>query len=1051
MTPEDWERLGPLFERALELNPEERETFIDNIVAHEELLGRQLRDLVRAHEASTNSMEPLPAEPRIAFDGGRCFSVNELVLDRFRIVRFIGRGGMGEVYEAIDMELGRVALKTIRPELSLNDSVMRRFRQEVQLARRITSPLVSRVYELFMVPAKSGRPGIAFLTMEYLEGITLAERIEQDGGLAIKVAESIALQLCSALESIHKADVVHRDLKPGNIMLIDRDNVLRVVVMDLGLARDAEAPTAAAGTASEVTRPGAVMGTPEFMAPEQFEGATVTAAADIYAFGAVLFAIVTGKNPFEGASPLAAAVHRAKRLPPASSLNPSVPRHWDHVIGRCLEYEPEKRFQDAGEIARALRGEMPGIRRPLSTRGRRSVVILTAAVMVLLVGSAVAAYLRFRPTPQLSPEVSRWYEIGATALREATYVKATRAFQHVLSLDPSLALAHASLAEAWAELDLTGKAQEEMLRASAMEANGRLSDNEKRHIDAVRAMITRDFQTAERDFAALLAQATPSEKAQRYLDLGRVYEKAGNASEALKNYTQAGKLAPEEPAAFVRLGILESREGRTADAERDFTQAEALYQASSNTEGVAEINYQRGYAASLRWDLPSARRYLGETLHAAQDIPSAQLGIRALIRLGVVEDQADNLDQCAKLEKQAVQLATENKMDYWGVDALSRLGNAYQYRGDFASAEPVLQESVRLAHESQMDRLEANGHLALANTRSQQDKPDEALAFAQSAREYYRKAGFAAETISATILIGRAETAKGDLRSALAEASQAIEPAHRSGSPSATMQAEELLGSVLLNLQEYPEALHHFQTSLGIAKTSSQNLDYQLLHCADVLWQLGRYQEADEMLAAIPPAQAETADIKREILDIAAKIELSRGDARGALERARRGLKLSNLRLEEFVDFENVSALALAALHAYADAEKASASAVQRAAASPSPQLAGQASLVAAQVKLAASVLDQASRAVEEARPLFSAAGRKEFEFVSLACLARIRKSSGDSEEASKFAKQALDILAGLEHNWGTSIFQTYISRADLHSEREFLLALEHKGGGSAP
>ena len=345
MTPEDWERLGPLFDRALELNPAEREAFIDNIAAQEELLGRQLRDLVRAHEASTNSMEPLPAEPRIAFEGGRCFSVNELVLDRFRIVRFIGRGGMGEVYEAIDIELGRVALKTIRPELSLNDSVMRRFRQEVQLARRINSPLVSRVHELFVVPAKSGRPGTAFLTMEYLEGITLAERIEQDGGLAIKVAESIALQLCSALESIHKAGVVHRDFKPGNIMLIERNDVLRVVVMDLGLARDAEAPSAAAGTASGVTTPGAVMGTPAFMAPEQFEGATVTAAADIYAFGAVLFAIVTGKNPFEGASPLAAAVHRAKRLQPASSLNPSVPRRWDQVIGRCLEYEPEKRFQ----------------------------------------------------------------------------------------------------------------------------------------------------------------------------------------------------------------------------------------------------------------------------------------------------------------------------------------------------------------------------------------------------------------------------------------------------------------------------------------------------------------------------------------------------------------------------------------------------------------------------------------------------------------------------------------------------------------------------------
>jgi tetratricopeptide (TPR) repeat protein len=1046
MTPENWAQLQPLFARVLELKSEERSAFIASVALEDRELGFELGELVRAHEESTCSLDPRFLKLQDALEA-HCFSEGELVVDRFRIVRFIGRGGMGEVYEAFDKQLGRVALKTIRPDLLLDEQAMQRFRLEVQLARKITSPLVSRVHELFTVPAGPGRRPLAFLTMEYLDGITLADRIRRDGRLEVKEAESIALQLCSALEAIHSVGVVHRDLKPGNIMLVESAGVVRVVVMDLGLARHVEGASSPAATAvSAVTRPGVVLGTPEFMAPEQFECRSVTAAADIYAFGLVFYSMLTGQRPFQAASPIATAVRRARRLPPASAIRSGIPKHWDKVIDRCLEYEPEQRFQNAGEITQALRTEGSRVKRFRRALGRRAIVLMVAVLITALLIPGAIWYFWVRPSWGASPEAMRWFELGSTALREATYVKATRAFERAVSIDPDFALAHAGLADAWAELDFTGKAQDEMLRASSLEMGQRLTRRDGEHIDAVRAMRIRDFQTAQRDYAAILEQATPQEKAWSYVDLGRAYEKAGDATKALESYGQAARLALEEPAAFVRLGILESRQGKMADAETHFKRAEFLYNASSNREGIAEIDYQRGYAASVHNNLPHAREFLNKSLHAARDIPSVQLEIRALIRLGVVEDLAKNMDQFVEFEKRARELAIANKVDYWGIDALFRLGGAYQYRGDYAKAEPLLQEAVRLAHESQMARLEANGHLALASMRDQQGMPDETIALARAALDYYRKAGFAAESVQASILIGRSEWTKGELKAARAEALQALQPARNSASPTNLMQVEELLGGVLLDQQEYPEALRHLQYALQAARTAGEDLEYQQLHCADALWRLGRYREADELLASIPHAGTGVADVIEEgILDVSAQMSLSRGDARGALERARKGLRMRNLPPEYLVDYENVSALSLAALHSIGEAQKASAVALEHSAEVPGGRSAADSNLVAALVNLSAGLPNEALRRAETALAFFSNTGRKESEFRSLVCIAKVMKSSGDPAACAKFSTKALDILADFEHNWGTSTFQTYISRRDLHSEREQLLTFAHR------
>jgi serine/threonine protein kinase/tetratricopeptide (TPR) repeat protein len=388
MKPDDWQRLKPLLGEALAKSAEERTTYVEEVKRADAPLGSQLESLLCAHEQKTfvvnvdaRRLESIVAEEV------PLFSVGEIILGRFRIVRLVGSGGMGDVYEAHDEATGRIALKTIRPGLADNQHMLSRFRQEVQLAQRIGCPNVCRIHDLHVIPGVGRTPSTVFLTMEYLEGVTLAERIAEQGALPWKEAERIALQLCSGLDAIHQAGIVHRDLKSNNIMLTSRNGLPNTVVMDFGLAIEAVSKKPDGST---VTLVRGVEGTTEYMAPEQFEGESqLTAATDIYALGVVLYEMVTGVRLFKGSSHLAIAVRRAKRRQPASSIQAGLPQRWDAVIDRCLEYEPEARFQSAGEVASALQHRPSWISDLRRTRRQRSAfkvigVALAIALVALL-------------------------------------------------------------------------------------------------------------------------------------------------------------------------------------------------------------------------------------------------------------------------------------------------------------------------------------------------------------------------------------------------------------------------------------------------------------------------------------------------------------------------------------------------------------------------------------------------------------------------------------------------------------------------------------------
>ena len=402
LTSEQWERVKAIFEAALEKPPVDRTSFL-GLCQDEPQVIEEVERLLASHgEAGDFLSSPLSVPPESS-STLQSLPVGVLLAERFRIVRFLARGGMGEVYEAEDTELReRVALKTVRLELLEDDLVLERFKREVHLAKKVTHPNVCRIFDLFRHQTRETegrRRSLVFVVMELLEGETLAQRLRQGPRMSTDQALPIALQMASALGAAHDAGVLHRDFKPGNVVLVPAAKGIRAVVTDFGLALHATTDTT---VRTALTGPGQWFGTPAYLSPEQVESKPLTPASDVYSLGLVLYEMMTGAQAFEPATPLAMAVQRLRVDPVRPrELAPDLDRHWEQVILRCLQREPDRRFQNGEEVAKALRGE-------IASRPERRFPAWLAAVVAGLVTLAAIAWLaaalrhRWAPRPRVA-------------------------------------------------------------------------------------------------------------------------------------------------------------------------------------------------------------------------------------------------------------------------------------------------------------------------------------------------------------------------------------------------------------------------------------------------------------------------------------------------------------------------------------------------------------------------------------------------------------------------------------------------------------------------
>src|SRR5215467_2237656 len=270
--------------------------------------------------------------PSTIVRAGKLLQPGTLLGNRYQILQVLGEGGMGAVYKARDRELERIiALKVIRPDLAGHQEVLQRFKQELILARQVTDTNIIRIFDL------GEADGVKFITMELVEGETLQHMLRTRGKLPVPEVVDMLEQMLSGLRAAHKAGVIHRDLKPGNIM---RDAQGRVVIMDFGLARSLES--------DGMTKTGAMLGTIEYMSPEQALGSALDARSDLFTVGLICYELLTGKMPFHADSAVASLLRRTQeRAAPISDLDKEIPGVLSNIVSKCLERDPALRYQSA--------------------------------------------------------------------------------------------------------------------------------------------------------------------------------------------------------------------------------------------------------------------------------------------------------------------------------------------------------------------------------------------------------------------------------------------------------------------------------------------------------------------------------------------------------------------------------------------------------------------------------------------------------------------------------------------------------------------------------
>lgn len=274
-----------------------------------------------------------------------------ILAGRYEIGDALGFGGMSEVRRGRDTVLGRdVAVKIMRPELARDDSFYQRFRREAQNSASLNHPSIVAIYDQGEEPTADG--ALPYIVMEIVEGDTLRDIVKMDGAMDIDRSLGVMADVCGALDFSHKKGIIHRDVKPANIM-ISRDGAVKV--MDFGIAR------AVSDATSTLTKTSSVLGTAQYLSPEQARGETVDARSDLYSAGCVLYEMVTGEPPFTGESPVAVAYQHVRETPqPPSSVNPQVSRYVDAVIMQAMAKNPENRYASAGEMRSDLLAVLSG-------------------------------------------------------------------------------------------------------------------------------------------------------------------------------------------------------------------------------------------------------------------------------------------------------------------------------------------------------------------------------------------------------------------------------------------------------------------------------------------------------------------------------------------------------------------------------------------------------------------------------------------------------------------------------------------------------------------
>ena len=986
-------------------------------------------------------------------------------VSHYRILEKLGEGGMGAVYLAEDLHLARrVAIKFLT---STDRHYRARFIREARAVSALNHPNIAMVHDYG--ETSDGQP---FIVMEFVKGKSLSDLLEE--GLTLRRSVEIVSAIAEALGEAHELGIVHRDIKPTNVLISERGHVK---VLDFGLVKHLfDAPTSdvdldARTIYSTKTRSDVIVGTPLYLSPEQATGKEVDGRSDLFALGALLYECLTGQSAFSGGSVLEIGAQIIHVTPqPPSNLNPQVTQALDRITLKALEKKVEDRYQTAAEMLKDLQVAVTGLtgngvpvssKSDKATEGTEGFKRATSAVATLtmslkrqrfslasvipafvIAGLVIWGIIYFWPRTYYQPSSAalHWYTQGTDSLHNGAYYQASKALQQAIDLDSNYALARARLAQAWTELDYTDRAKDELLAVTSITGDrSHVSPLDALYLDAINAYVTHRFGDAIK-FYSEIVKLTP-ESSPAYVDLGYAYENDGNLDKALENYLKAIELNKGQYAtAFLRAGIVYQRKGDTDKATARFDEAERLYQAASNNEGLNEVYRQRGILFRNNGLYDEAKKQFEQSLNAARSLGNEAQQITSLIGLSYLDSSRGLYAEAENFAQQAVSIAEQKKLENLAANGLLEVGNSYSTKGDLPNAERYWTEAIQLARANKGRLTEHRGLTNLGGLYIQTLRIDEGLRMVQQAFEYFQQENYPRVAGQCLTQIGRGQRRKGEYAAAQQALDKKLELAKQSNSQPALADAYVEFGALRLDEEKYPAALEQYDNALKIYETVRNN--FRIAFCkanrAKLLARLGQFEEAkrllDELFATTSESKGSFLQLVPELHLVRAEIGLSQGDLAQATTSANEAIKSGGEKSDVAIQARFLLGVVKAASGGGKEAQKLCNEAITAASNAGDFGLHSRALLAGAEAALKGNDARTALTMATQAQARFARGEQLESEWRAWLIASRASQQLNDTGQAAEQLKSAQNTRYKLEQQWSPDIFRQYAARPDIQA-----------------
>jgi tetratricopeptide (TPR) repeat protein/predicted Ser/Thr protein kinase len=765
---------------------------------------------------------------------------------RYEIVQMLGEGGMGAVYKAWDLELDRlVALKVIRPELAVHEEILQRFKQELILARKITQKNVIRIFDL------GEADGVKFITMEFIEGKDLTSLIKEKGRLSFEECADVIHQTCTALDAAHSEGVVHRDLKPQNIMV---EKSGRIIVMDFGIARTME-------QGGGMTNTGALIGTPDYMSPEQVMGEHVDARSDLFTLGIIFYQLLVGQLPYKADTMQGAMFKRTREKPKLpAEVDPSVPALLSDITAKCMQMDPAQRYQSALEIQRDIdswrggskkRIELPVEKEPAAApRSRVSMMIAGAALIALIGGGIYATRKYVSPAGGPAVPVTPLHSLAILPFHNATSDQKVdwvgSAMADMLSTDVGQsasvrAVSSERVGQVMKDLHITPQAD---LDASTI---GRIANQS--NVDTVvsgsyaqlgdRIRIDARIQDLKRGQTINVREEAAGDK-EIFAAVDRlaiqIRENLAVSKSLLKELQEhAFKPSTTSVAALREYnhGLEEERAGKNTSAVQSFQAAikedgqfalayAKLAQAYSDLGQDEDAEPAAKKAVSLSASLPMQEKYLIQASYdrIEKDFPKTIEAYQNLIK--VSPDNTDYLfelgtayESIGAYDKAKEMFAKVVELDPKRIAGLRALGRVQIKSGNTQAGLEYLTRAQALSIELQDETERAQILQAMGVAYWTMQRPDDALKNLQESLEIRTKLGMRKGIADSLQMIGSIYDGIGKSDLALKNYNQALAIRREIGDKQGTANVLNDLGDFYVEHGKYDDALRLFKESLG--------------------------------------------------------------------------------------------------------------------------------------------------------------------------------------------------------------------------------------------